>query len=409
MLDLYGCPSAVLDDAALLTEIIEKTAAISNSRLLKTVVHPFPTQGVTALALLAESHIALHTWPEYGYAAVDLFACGAHARTEAGCAHLIKALQASRHSLSSMRRGHGVDMHWMNEELTPMDAYRRCVTNTLYCGRSEFQEICIADAGAYGKALLLDGQLQLASADEFLYHEALVHPAMLQAASPQDVLILGGGDGATIREVLRWRSVRRVTMVEIDRQVVEACREHLACTHQGAFDDRRVKIVIDDAFHFLQHADRTWDVILSDLPDPTDDAPWLRLFTHECFKMIGCRLSREGSFALQAGPVSPISVAPLSHILRNASNAFDHVHVYSSFIPSYGIPLAFVIAAKRPLSVRPNPDTVNGVFAEQVSGKLRMLDGDAFAGLMQPPLYLREAMKKACQGEGRVSGEDTAQ
>ncbi len=115
MLELYGCPASVLDDPRRLARIMEATAAVSKTRLLNLLVHPFAAQGVTALALLAESHIALHTWPEFGYAAVDLFTCGPRAKPDAGCAHLVEALQARRHSLSTVRRGHATDMCWMKD------------------------------------------------------------------------------------------------------------------------------------------------------------------------------------------------------------------------------------------------------------------------------------------------------
>ncbi len=393
MLELYGCPAAVLDDPRLLARIMEEAAAISNTRLLNLLVHPFANQGVTALALLAESHIALHTWPEYGYAAVDLFACGMRANPDAGCAYIVKALQARRHSLSTVRRGQVADVNWMNEPLTPFDVYRRSITNVLYSKRSPFQEICIAEAGAYGKALILDGQLQSASADEFLYHEALVHPAMIQAGAPRSVLILGGGEGASAREVLRWRSVRRVTMVEIDGEVVEACREHLPEMHQGAFDDQRLEVVINDALDFLKHTDQVWDIIISDLPDPAERAPWQPLFSRECFKTAHDRLSGGGCFVMQAGPVSPVCTSPLSQITRDVKEAFLHAHVYTNFIPSFGIPLAFVLAADRPLQVRPNPEVVDRVIAEQVCGRLRMFDGAACLGLMQTPAYVRYALQ----------------
>ncbi len=105
VLELYGCPAALLDDALLVSHAMEHAAAISETKLLDKLVHHFPAQGVTALALLAESHIAIHTWPELGYAAVDLFACGERARPWAGCAYLVQKLQARRYSLRTIRRG----------------------------------------------------------------------------------------------------------------------------------------------------------------------------------------------------------------------------------------------------------------------------------------------------------------
>ncbi|MCC7175339.1 MAG: adenosylmethionine decarboxylase [Bryobacterales bacterium] len=393
MLELYGCPASLLDDPGQITKILEEAAVVSKSKLLNLLVHPFAPHGVTAVGLLAESHISVHTWPEYGYAAVDLFTCGSDAKPDAGSAYLIQALQARRHSLSTARRGLAADAGWMNEPLTPLDIYRRSVTNVLYSKRSRFQEICIAEAGAYGKSLILDDQLQAASADEFLYHEALVHPAMIQLSSPRSVLILGGGDGGAAREALRWRSVRRVTMVEIDREVVEACREHLPEIHQGAFDDGRLEVVIDDALDFLKRTDQLWDVIVSDLPDPDDGAPWLKLFARGCFETVHGRLSGGGCFVMQAGPVSPVCTAPLAQIARDLRGAFPHAHFYTNFIPSFGIPLAFVLAADRPFPVHPNPEVVDRVIAERVSGRLRMFDGAAFLGFMQTPAYLREVVR----------------
>lgn len=294
---------------------------------------------------------------------------------------------------------------WINETLTPLDVYQRGLTNISCYRRSPLQEICIAEAGAYGKALILDGQLQASSADEFLYHEALVHPGMIQIPSPQDILIVGGGDGGAAREALRWRSVRRVTVVEVDREVVEACREHLPEIHHNAFDDPRLELVIEDGLRFLHNTNQTFDVIIFDLPDPVDGAPWFRLYERECFDIARDRLSHEGTFTLQAGPVSPVNVAPLSRIVRNVKNAFPHVHVYSTFVPSYGIPLAFVLAAMRPIAVRPSPEVVDRVIAEKVSGRPKMLDGVGFLGLMQTPAYLREAVRSGFEPSWRMPAE----
>lgn len=293
---------------------------------------------------------------------------------------------------------------WMNEPLTSLDVYQRTITNVLCYKRSSLQEICIAEAGAYGKALILDGQLQASLADEFLYHEALVHPPLIQLSYPHSVLIVGGGDGAAAREALRWRSVRRVTVVEVDREVVEACREHLPEIHQNAFDDPRLDVVTEDGLRFLENTDGTWDVIIFDLPDPADGAPWQKLYEREFFEIVRHRLSREGSFALQAGPVSPVNVAPLSQIVRDVKHAFSCVHVYSTFVPSFGIPLAFVLAAARPLAVRPRPEVVDRVFAEKVRGRLRMLDGVALLGLMQTPVYLRDALQSGIDDCPRIPG-----
>ncbi|PLZ82021.1 spermidine synthase, partial [Fischerella thermalis WC213] len=133
---------------------------------------------------------------------------------------------------------------WVNEYITPWDIYAHGVTAVLAYQKTEYQEMYIVETGTYGKALVLDGKWQSCTGDEFLYHEPLVHPAMIFHGAPRKVLILGGGEGATAREVLRWQTVDKVVMIDIDGEVVEACKQHLSEMHQNAFDDPRLHVVI---------------------------------------------------------------------------------------------------------------------------------------------------------------------
>ena len=194
---------------------------------------------------------------------------------------------------------------WMNEYITPWDIYAHGITEVLAHGKTAFQEMYIVRTGAYGKALVLDGKWQSCTGDEFLYHEPLVHPVMLLAGSPKRVLILGGGEGATAREVLRWKTVEHTTMIDIDGEVVEACKKHLPEMHQGCFDDPRLEVVIGDALDFLDNTSATWDVIISDLSDPIEEGPSFKLFTKEYFEKTKAVLSQGGAFVVQAGPVGP--------------------------------------------------------------------------------------------------------
>ena len=157
---------------------------------------------------------------------------------------------------------------WVTEEMTPYDAYSHGIVEVLAQKTTPFQEMTIVRSGTYGKALVLDGKWQSSQGDEFLYHEPLVHVACVYHGNPKKVLILGGGEGATVREVLKWKSVENVTMVDIDGDVVEACKEHMPELHQGAFDDPRTNLVIGDALDCLDKSEGEWDVIISDLSDP---------------------------------------------------------------------------------------------------------------------------------------------
>lgn len=281
---------------------------------------------------------------------------------------------------------------WINEYITPWDYYAHGITNVLAYRKTAYQEMYIVETGAYGKALVLDGKWQSCTGDEFLYHEPLVHPAMLLHGAPRNVLILGGGEGATAREALRWKTVRRVVMIDIDGDVVEACRRHLPEMHCNCFDDPRLDVVIDDALVFLDTTTEKWDVIISDLSDPIEDGPSFKLFTKEYFEKAKAVLAADGVFVLQAGPVSPIEMGMHARLVTTLATVFDHVRTHTTYVPSYAAPWGFVLGAARPIDPRPDPDETDRQLAEKTTGSLRMLDGETLLGLFQLPKHLRRAI-----------------
>ena len=126
---------------------------------------------------------------------------------------------------------------WRYELITP-DLYQaERVERVYYSGRTPFQDVVVMEGAAFGRSLILDGKTQSTEVDEFAYHEGLVHPSMIAHPEPKSVFVAGGGEGATIREALRHKTVDRVVMVDIDREVVELCREYLPNHHQNSFDD----------------------------------------------------------------------------------------------------------------------------------------------------------------------------
>src|SRR3990172_12876857 len=112
--------------------------------------------------------------------------------------------------------------------------------------QTQYQHIELLETFDYGLMLLLDGYIQSTQVDEFIYHEAIVHPALCAHPNPNNILVIGGGEGATLREVLRHSTVERAVMVDIDRELVDTSREYLSAWHQGAFDDPRVTLIYDD-------------------------------------------------------------------------------------------------------------------------------------------------------------------
>jgi spermidine synthase len=190
------------------------------------------------------------------------------------------------------------------------------VARRLWSGRTEVQAVEIADSPTYGRLLFLDGELQSASADEAVYHEALVHPAMTAASARVGsvsggagasrglrVLVVGGGEGATVREVLRWSCVERVDWVDIDGELVALCEEHLGWA-PGVRGDPRVHFYAEDVMVAVPRLGETYDVVILDLPDP--DGETGALYSAEFWAMIREHLRSDGGrLVTHCGPVRP--------------------------------------------------------------------------------------------------------
>jgi spermidine synthase len=300
---------------------------------------------------------------------------------------------ASNGSRSADRPDSTVPQFWFNEYNSPWDLYGHGVRRVLHHRVTEYQEMLIVESGSYGKSLVLDGKWQSSEGDEFMYHEPLVHLAMLQHGAPRRVLVLGGGEGAALREVLRWRTVQRAVMVDIDDQVVEACREHLPQLHQGAFDDPRSEVVIGDALAYLRDksAER-WDVIICDLTDPVEDGPSFKFFTKETFELVRAAMADDGAFVIQGGSAGPIDYQMHARLVSTLKAVFSHASSYSAYPPTFATPWGFVLASDRPIDERPDPQQVDDHLTRHTRGGLRMLDGRALLGMLQPPKFLREAI-----------------
>jgi len=296
-----------------------------------------------------------------------------------------------------MAGAHRAADFWISESIASWDRYAHGVTRVLAHCQTPYQEMYVVETGAYGKALVLDGKWQSCVGDEFLYHEALVHPAMVLQGNPRRVLVLGGGEGATLREVLRWKTVERVVMVDIDGEVVNACRTHLPEMHQGAFDDPRTELVIGDALDFVATTPEAWDVIISDLTDPIESGPAFQLFTREHYEQIRQILAPRGMLALQAGPTAPPEMHLHTRLAKTVQSVFPHAQSCLCHAMSFGSPLGFILASSHEFPTRPDPAQTDRLLAQQTTGDLRSMDGITLLGLLQVPLHLRRAIAQETQ------------
>ncbi len=286
-------------------------------------------------------------------------------------------------------------MLWITDKGEPADSYRYAVTDVLIQSKTRFQDLTIVDTPAYGKALILDGNWQSCVADEFLYHEPLAHTAMIFHGAPKRVAILGGGEGATLREALRWKSVERVVMIDLDEEVLEACRKHLPEMHQGAFDDPRAEVQICDATEWLDSTNERFDVVISDLSEPLENGPAYRLFTQQYFSQVRHVLEPDGVFTLQAGSAAPHEIAVFARVANTVRSVFDNVRPYTSFVPSFSTPWGFLVASTEARGGMPipTPESVDRVLSEGTTGGFKMLDGEALQGILSTSAHIRHAIE----------------
>lgn len=285
------------------------------------------------------------------------------------------------------------DGHWHTEAITPDLLQSERVEKVLYSGKSAHQEIEVQDGACFGRSLLLDNKTQSTELDEFVYHESLVQPAMLAHPSPQTVFVAGGGEGATVREVLSHGSVTRVTMVDIDREVVEVCRRYMPGFSRGAFDDPRLDLHFTDAIKFLEETRETYDVAVIDVPDPLEEGPAYLLYAQEFYRLLRDRLNPDGLFVTHAGPTGPVFYKQcFSAVARTVASVFPSMYPYEAFVPAFGSVWGFCIG-----SLGPAPDTlsieeVDRRIARRVTHPLRHYDGLTQRGMFSLPKYLRQAL-----------------
>lgn len=220
------------------------------------------------------------------------------------------------------------------------------VDQLIFEGKTKYQLVHCFRNRLFGKMLFLDKKIQSAEIDEFVFHEALVHPGMFTHALPKKVLVIGGGEGATLREVLRHASVKRAVMLDIDRELVSLCREHMPEWSQGAFSDSRTKLVIQDARRYLERTKEKFDVIVSDLTEPLRGGPSLLLFTKEFFSGIHEKLNDDGLFVIQAGSADPHYCHFFASSVKTLGEIFPVVRPYWTFMFSFSLPWGFILASK---------------------------------------------------------------
>ncbi len=205
------------------------------------------------------------------------------------------------------------------------------VQRIIHQGRTRFQDLTIFENPSFGRVLVLDGIVQTTEGDEFIYHEMMAHVPLLAHGRVHEVLIIGGGDGGVLREVLR-HPIERATMVELDREVIDLCRVHMPALSGGAFDDSRTDLMISDGVRFVAETDRRFDAIIVDSTDPI--GPGAVLFQQSFYEDCRARLAPGGVVVTQNG-VPIFQAQEVTDTWRRLGRVFTDRWFYTTPVPTY--------------------------------------------------------------------------
>jgi spermidine synthase len=399
--DLYGCgcPGQLMIDAQALAELCRRAVGDAQLTVVDEKFFTFPDYagqpgGVTGAVLLAESHLALHTWPERSGVTLDVYVCNFSTdnsgKAEKLMDDLIIAFSPTEQNTNRILRGSAdpstkadeLLLEWLNHD----SAFGYRAERRLETVRSQYQTVEVFDTPQFGKLFRLDGFYMTSERDEFFYHEPIVHCAALAHPNPRSALVIGGGDGGSSEELLKHGTIERIVMAELDPEVVRVATRYLGNVHRGAFDDPRLQVHIGDGFEFTAKLGEKFDLIIFDLTDP--DTPAARLYTPEFFAMAKRALNPGGAISLHIG--SPIFQPDrVRRMLADLRSVFSIVRPLGLYIPLYGAywGLAVVSDSLDPCAV--DAHTIAQRLAERRVGDLQLYNAELHSALFALPNFYR--------------------
>lgn len=270
---------------------------------------------------------------------------------------------------------------WITEQLHPYYRKSLHVLKVLVDEQTEYQHIQIVETEFFGKVMVLDGIIQLTERDNAGYHEMITHVPLLAQGNPKRVLIVGGGDGGSLEQVLRYPGVEEVVVCELDRRVVDLSREYFTC-FGAPYDDPRARVVIQDAFAFLKDPNNRFDVIISDTTDPIGEAE--KLFSEEFYLMMVNALTPNGAIATQCEQM--FFDAPLiKRIYTMAKTMLASPAYYYANVPTYpGGGIGFMYLSNVPWS--------NGLGRAYPPGRMNYLNPEIHRAAFALPEFFQRVM-----------------
>ena len=418
LVEFTDCNADILNDVETVENAMVDAAKTAGATVINSTFHHFSPWGISGVVVIQESHLAIHTWPEYRYAAVDLFTCGETVDPWVSFEFLKKAFQSNKYSALEMNRG---SLHVMKREdfhpmkrndtapIAPNTAHKIArnvwftdkdehqalslrYNEVLFNETNEFQQVRVFDTPVFGKMLSINNMVMCTERDEAHYHEMIVHPAMQLLEKAENILVIGGGDGGTIREVLKYPTVKKVTMVEIDEAVIRASKAHLP-TMSSAFNNPKLELIIGDGIEFVKKApEASYDLVIVDGSDPAGPAEGL--FTAEFYKNCARSLKSHGMLVSQGE--SPLfhqkTFVDLHRCLKGVFGP-QNVNTLLFYASSYPTGMwSFQVASKKALN--PTKD-LNAEKAAQFStaNKLHYYNEGIHAGAFAVPNFVKKMLE----------------
>ena len=359
IVEFYDCEPEILNSVVHIEQRMEAAARTAGATVINTTFHHFSPYGVSGVVVIQESHLAIHTWPEYGYASVDLFTCGDTVDPWVSYDYLKNAFKASHGSAIEMRRGEmnllkkrELDLTALRDEKSAGDGTPKRTRDIwfterdenialslkhngkLYEQQSDFQKVEIYETLAYGNMLTLDGLVMCTEKDEYVYHEMITHVPVLTHGQVRKALIIGGGDGGTARELLKHPGIDEVVMVEIDSKVVEASKSFLPGI-SSALDHPKLNLIIDDGIKYVAGSTaESFDLVIVDSTDPV--GPSEGLFTEAFYRDVYRILKPAGVMVTQSeSPRFNNKVFKEIYACYREIFGTSYVHCYLAYIPTY--------------------------------------------------------------------------
>jgi len=360
LVEFNGCDPEILNDVFKIESIMKNAAEKSEATIINTTFHHFSPIGVSGVVVIQESHLAIHTWPEYRYAALDIFTCGDLVEPWESFDYLKLCLKANNYSAIELLRGslkllerfetdqlnfreitkQRISVQEIKRNVWFTDRDENIALSIRYTGKiyfekkSHIQNVRILESEAFGKMLTINNTFMCTERDEANYHEMIAHPAIFTHGRISNALIIGGGDGGTARELLRHNNMEEVTLVEIDKNVIDASREHLP-TLSSSFNDPRLKILVADGIKYIEEQKaKSLDMIIVDSSDPVGQAEGL--FTKDFYMNTYNTLKENGVLVIQGeSPYFNTNVFIDTYKILSEIFGADNVKTILFHIPSY--------------------------------------------------------------------------